>query len=140
MSSRSFYKYTCSCHKILEKKNCAYGFWLKQCDLFLFKFFFYINYFIQIYDSSGRLESYCGLRNPFSILSMNNSITLMFKSNLAINRRGFVAEYETIGLKLLQTNHAIQQWQIIISIFFCLNLNVHFHCSYFKYKGLYLKF
>lgn len=48
---------------------------------------------------------------------MNNSITLVFKSNLAINRRGFVAEYETIGLKLLQTNHAIQQWQIIIKYF-----------------------
>lgn len=140
MSSRSFYKYTCSCHKILEKKMCIW-FLVSSATFFFFEVFFYINYFIQIYDSSGRLESYCGLRNPFSILSMNNSITLMFKSNLAINRRGFVAEYETIGLKLLQTNHAIQQWQIIISIFFfCLNLNVHFHCSYFKYKGLYLKF
>lgn len=68
-----------------------------------FKNILFINSFIQIYDSSGRLESYCGQRNPFSILSMNNSITLLFKSNLAINRRGFVAEYETIGLKLLQT-------------------------------------
>lgn len=60
---------------------------------------------LEIYDSSGRLESYCGLRNPFSILSMNNSITLMFKSNLAINRRGFVAEYETIERNTLFTDY-----------------------------------
>nr|XP_022295199.1 cubilin-like isoform X1 [Crassostrea virginica] len=57
------------------------------------------------YDSSGLLESYCGLRDPFSIISTNNTMFLRFETNLAINLRGFKADYETIDSYMMYTDY-----------------------------------
>ncbi|XP_061188550.1 cubilin-like [Saccostrea echinata] len=60
---------------------------------------------LEIYDSGRQLEAYCGLRDPFSIISTTNMLFLTFTTNFPFNRRGFMAEYETTDALMVHTDY-----------------------------------
>ncbi|XP_048729566.2 cubilin-like [Ostrea edulis] len=49
---------------------------------------------LEVLDSSGQLVASCGLRDPFSIISTENTMSIKFMSNFPFNRAGFKAEFE----------------------------------------------
>ena len=51
-----------------------------------------------VYDSDGsELTELCGYDNPPPIISSDNTMTVVFKSDSALTMRGFKAMYEQIG-------------------------------------------
>ncbi|XP_062622170.1 cubilin-like [Saccostrea cucullata] len=81
---------------------------------------------LEIYDSGRQLEAYCGLRDPFSIMSTSNMLFMTFMTNFPFNRQGFMAEYETSDPEMIYTDYSGMITPPLFRFMYAHNINKNF--------------